>query len=102
MSATGPARVELLRQALTLDPDNSAVQNMLAGALSSLNAPAAVPVGTDAGSNPAIGQAAVPPTLRPAAARGVHGAAPKGSHDSDLRNNDKAPEPKIRRSIVVE
>ena len=78
MSRTGQARVDLLRQALQLDPDNGAVQNLLASAVAA--PPPDVPTTTSV----------VPPApsvAAPAAApKGpVHGKSKQGADDSGIR-----------------
>ncbi len=84
LGKAGQARIELLREALALDPDNPAVQNLLAVAVSS--APAAAPTPTVAPPAAAVAEPA-----RPAAPRSANPAKPKGNDDT-----------KIKRSVVVE
>ncbi len=90
MAATGQARVELLRQALTLDPGNAAVQNMLASAMASAaSAPAA------AGGEAQAGGAADHVKLD-------HGPG-KPAHIKTIGTGQgQGDDTKIKRSIVVE
>ena len=89
MSATGPARLELLRQALALDPDNSSVQNMLASTVAAANLPSAVTASAQLPTNQATGDRA--PAAKPAHTK----IKPAGSNADDGST-------KIKRSIVVE
>ena len=76
LKATGDARIELLREALVLDPDNDAVQAMLAAAVT------------------AQSQASKPEPSRPLApSRAVH-SKPKDEPSDDAT--------RIKRTIVVE
>ncbi|MBM4342262.1 MAG: adenylate/guanylate cyclase domain-containing protein [Deltaproteobacteria bacterium] len=84
LGTSGQARVDLLRQALALDPDNPAVQNLLVVAMQAL--PAAAPTPTAAPAPAAVAEPA-----RPAGPRAAHPGKPKGDDDT-----------KIKRSVVVE
>ncbi len=81
LARSGQARVDLLREALVLDPDNAAVQNLLAVAVSNL--PAAAPTPTTAPAPAAVAEPARAAPPRP--------AKPKGNDET-----------KIKRSVVVE
>ena len=96
MAQTGPARMELLRQALALDPDNPAVQSMLAAAM----APEPVPLPVAPSPGFSTPPSAPPGADRPVAgARGTHG---KGRQEGANRREGGEPETRIKRSIVVE
>jgi class 3 adenylate cyclase len=99
MEKTGATRVELLRQALSLDPDNPAVQSMLAAAMAPpvptlAAAPTAAVVPAPlAGYGSTLPGAASSGRDHPAAgARGTHGKS-RGEDGGDTH---------IKRSIVVE
>jgi hypothetical protein len=81
MAQSGQARIDLLREALQLDPDNGAVQNLLASAV----APAPEVV------TPTAASPSAPPAAAPS-------AAPRGpSHGKPKQEGDESG---IRRVIV--
>ena len=82
LAKTGQERVDLLRQALQLEPDNAAVQNLLVVALSA--APATTPPAATA-------PVASPVAAKPTAVRPTSAAKPKVEDAT-----------KIKRSVVVE
>lgn len=88
MSAVGQARLELLRQALALDPDNSSVQNMLASTMAA-NLPAAASASAPVPANQATGDHA--PAAKP-----LHVKIKSAGSNADDGST------KIKRSIVVE
>ncbi len=90
MAAAGQARVDLLREALALDPENAAVQNMLAMAMANVPAPSVLGPGAataTAASQPAAASSA--PAAKAAAPRAKAGGNVEG-------------ETRIKRAIVVE
>lgn len=112
MAASGPARLELLRQALALDPDNAAVQTMLATAMA---ADQAAPLAAAAAATPtsAPGPTAAPEPGPAAPGSGgpaatAPGTAARGRDPRPARTKAKAAaagehdQPRIQRAIVVE
>lgn len=111
MAATGAQRMELLRQALALDPDNTPVQTMLAASMSAEQAvprglaaaPTAVALPAGAAPLGAVPQARQAAPAAPGSSAGARAGEPRptktkakaaatGDHD----------EPRIQRAIVVE
>lgn len=99
MATSGAARIELLREALTLDPENAAVQNMLAMSVGSVAGPAAatptaipMPPAVAAPQGTAPAAAGQNPTAVKAPATRVRPAT-GGQSDGETR---------IKRAIVVE
>lgn len=112
MAASGAQRMELLRQALALDPDNTAVQTMLAASMSAEQpapgglaaAPTAVAVPAGTGPAGAVPQAASP--AAPAALGSSAGARAGDPRPSKIKAKAAATgdhdQPRIQRAIVVE
>ncbi len=90
MAAQGQARIDLLREALALDPENAAVQNMLAMAMANAAGPsAAPPAASTATAAPAAPSAASAPAVKATAPRAKAGGNVEG-------------ETRIKRATVVD
>ncbi|MBI5609008.1 MAG: adenylate/guanylate cyclase domain-containing protein [Deltaproteobacteria bacterium] len=90
MAAQGQARIDLLREALALDPENAAVQNMLAMAMANVAAPSVAPAAAStAAAAPAAPAAAGAPAVKATAPRAKAGGNVEG-------------ETRIKRAMVVE
>lgn len=112
MATTGAQRMELLRQALALDPDNTAVQTMLAasmsaeqpapGGLAAAPTTVAVPAGAAAlGAVPQAASQAAP--AAPGNSAGARAGEPRPSKTkAKAAATGDHDEPRIQRAIVVE